>query len=171
MRWNNRVSVAGENCESQGSTPWSTRRLNWCRLLVVARLLTTGRRVLRIYCVETDSHLSSPDRSPPVLLPTCMNQPTETILTTIPAAVETERLLVVLVCTNEVSRMELRQQSFSKGLGWFTQSTVQLEPGQVAALRNSLGSSAGRPAPRLPREYSTIAPSAWQPRVVHADSA
>jgi hypothetical protein len=108
-----------------------------------------------------------------------MNQPTETILTTIPAAVETERLLVVLVRTAESgSRMELRQQSFSKGLGWFTQSTVQLEPGQVAALRNSLGSTAGRPAPRdsvgglgLPREYSTIAPAAWQPRVVHADSA
>ena len=37
--------------------------------------------------------------------------------------------------------MELRQQSFSAGLGWFTQSTVQLEPGQVAALRNALGSS------------------------------
>ena len=109
-----------------------------------------------------------------------MSHPTETILTTIPAAIETERLLVVLVRTAEHgSRMELRQQSFSKGLGWFTQSTVQLEPGQVAALRNSLGSSAGRPAPRsnsvgglrLPREYSTIAPAAWQPRVVHADSA
>jgi hypothetical protein len=101
-----------------------------------------------------------------------MSHPTETILTTIPAAVETERLLVVLVRTPDAgSRMELRQQSFSKGLGWFTQSTVQLEPGQVAALRNSLGSTAGRPAPRLPREYSTIAPAAWQPRVVHADSA
>jgi hypothetical protein len=101
-----------------------------------------------------------------------MSHPTETILTTIPAAVETERLLVVLISCNEHgSRMELRQQSFSKGLGWFTQSTVQLEPGQVAALRNSLGSTAGRPATRLPREYSTIAPAAWQPRVVHADSA
>ena len=101
-----------------------------------------------------------------------MSHPTETILTTIPAAAETERLLVVLVqCAEQGSQMELRQQSFSNGLGWFTQSTVQLEPGQVAALRNSLGSSAGRPASRLPREYSTISPAAWQPRVVHADSA
>ena len=101
-----------------------------------------------------------------------MSHPTETIVTTIPAAVENERLLVVLVqCAEHGSRMELRQQSFSNGLGWFTQSTVQLEPGQVAALRNSLGSTAGRPASRLPREYSTIAPAAWQPRVVHADSA
>jgi hypothetical protein len=110
-----------------------------------------------------------------------MTDLTETILTTIPAAIETERLVVVLVRSVEHgSRMELRQQSFSKGIGWFTQSTVQLEPGQVAALRNSLGTTAGgsgvrapslRPAARLPREFSTIAPAAWQPRVVHADSA
>jgi hypothetical protein len=104
-----------------------------------------------------------------------MTQPTETVLTTIPAGIETERLLVVLVqSADHASRMELRQQSFSKGLGWFTQSTVQLEPGQVAALRNSLGTTTGGAAKktaRLPREYSTIAPAAWQPRVVHADSA
>jgi len=75
------------------------------------------------------------------------------------------------------SRMELRQQSFSKSVGWFTQSTVHLEPGQVAALRNALGtptaprSAASQPTSRLPREFSTISPAAWQPRVVHADSA
>ena len=57
----------------------------------------------------------------------------ETTLTAIPAS-ETERLLLVLVHSAEHgSRMELRQQSFSKGIGWFTQSTVQLEPSQVAA--------------------------------------
>jgi hypothetical protein len=96
----------------------------------------------------------------------------ETVLTTIPAS-DVERLLVVLVHSPEhSSRMELRQQSFSKGIGWFTQSTVQLEPGQVAALRNALGSSGGqRTVNRLPREFSTIAPPAWQPKVVQADSA
>jgi hypothetical protein len=69
--------------------------------------------------------------------------------------------------------MELRQQSFSKGIGWFTQSTVQLEPGQVAALRNALGATSGgqRPARRLPREFSTLSPTSWEPKVVHADSA
>jgi hypothetical protein len=101
-----------------------------------------------------------------------MSVPSETILTQIPAS-EVERLLVVLVQSPEHgSRMELRQQSFSKGIGWFTQSTVQLEPGQVAALRNALGSTGGsRPATRLPREFSTIAPPTWHPKVVHADSA
>jgi len=97
----------------------------------------------------------------------------DTVLSTIPAS-ETERLLVVLVQTPEAgSRMELRQQSFSKGIGWFTQSTVQLEPGQVAALRNALGTTptGQRSSRRLPREFSTIAPAAWSPKVVHADSA
>jgi len=102
-----------------------------------------------------------------------MSLPSETTLTAIPAS-ETERLLVVLVqCPEHGSRMELRQQSFSKGIGWFTQSTVQLDPSQVAALRNALGTSASgkRSATNLPREFSTIAPASWQPRVVHADSA
>jgi hypothetical protein len=96
----------------------------------------------------------------------------ETVLSTIPAS-ETERLLVVLIQSADVgSRMELRQQSFSKGIGWFTQSTVQLEPGQVAALRNALGVSGGqRPARPLPREFSRITAAAWEPKVVHADSA
>jgi len=103
-----------------------------------------------------------------------MPHSSETILSSIPAT-DTERLLVVLVQSPESgSRMELRQQSFSKGIGWFTQSTVQLEPGQVAALRNALGtttSTGQRSSRRLPREFSTIAPAAWSPKVVHADSA
>jgi len=96
----------------------------------------------------------------------------ETVLTTIPAS-ETERLVVVLVQSlGNGSRMELRQQSFSTGIGWFTQSTVHLEPGQVAALRNALGGDA-RPAVgrRLPREFAKIAPPSWQPRIVNAESA
>jgi hypothetical protein len=105
-----------------------------------------------------------------------MTLPSETVLTTLPSS-DVERLLVVLIQSPEHgSRMELRQQSFSKGIGWFTQSTVHLEPSQVAALRNALGSttspSSVKPtANRLPREFSTITPPAWQPKVVHADSA
>jgi hypothetical protein len=95
----------------------------------------------------------------------------ETVLSTIPAS-ETERLLVVLIQAPETgSQMELRQQSFSNGIGWFTQSTVRLEPGQVAALRNALGASGQRPARTLPREMTKIAAAAWEPRVVRADSA
>ena len=96
----------------------------------------------------------------------------ETVLTTLPSATETERLLLVLVQPADAgSRVELRQQSFSKSIGWFTQSTVHMEPGQVAALRSALGMTVGKSTSRLPREFSTVTPAAWQPRVVHADSA
>jgi hypothetical protein len=96
----------------------------------------------------------------------------ETVLTTLPASSETERLLVVLVQPEaSASRVELRQQSFSGTIGWFTQSTVQMEPGQVAALRNALGLTTAKSTSRLPREFSKVTPAAWQPRVVHADSA
>jgi hypothetical protein len=110
---------------------------------------------------------------PPVDLPPSMSPNSETLLTAIPSS-DVERLIVVLVQPADgKSRMELRQQSFSNGIGWFTQSTVQLEPNQVAALRNALGATAAtkRATAALPREFSTISPPVWQPRLVHADSA
>ncbi len=97
----------------------------------------------------------------------------EIVLTALPATSEKERVLVVLLQQpGEPSRVELRQQSFGEGIGWFTQSTVHLEPSQLADLRNALGFNA--PAPRrakLPREFSKVAPQSWQPRVVAADAS
>ena len=96
----------------------------------------------------------------------------ETVVSTLPASSDTERLLLVLVQSPDSgSRIELRQQSFSASIGWFTQSTVHLEPGQVGALRNALGLTGNTTRTRLPREFSKVTPAAWQPRVVHADSA
>lgn len=94
----------------------------------------------------------------------------EIVLSTIAGTTANERLLVVL-CNQPCggSRLELRQQSFGDGIGWFTQSTVGLEPSQVAELRASLGSG-GTPSP-LPRSFRRAETPAWQPRVVHADSA
>lgn len=103
-----------------------------------------------------------------------MTHAIETTLTSLPAAVENERILVVLVqSAGEGSHVEMRQQSFGEGIGWFTQSTIRMEPGQVAALKSALGRASTGPAtsPRLPREFSKLAPAAWQPRLVHADSA
>lgn len=97
----------------------------------------------------------------------------ETVLTSIPASTEHERLLVVLVQSpDHGSRIELRQQSFSQSIGWFTQSTIPMEPGQVAGLRNALGLTGGPQGSRLPREFSKVpvAP-AWQPRLVQAETA
>lgn len=102
-----------------------------------------------------------------------MQPATETILSDIPALSDKERLLVVLVQSAEGSRLELRQQSFGEGVGWFTQSTVQMEPGQVAQLRNSLGRAASTSAApaRLPKSFGQLKSPAWQPRLVQADSA
>jgi len=98
-------------------------------------------------------------------------QTTETILSAIPALSDKERLIVVLVQSAEGSRLELRQQSFGEGVGWFTQSKVQMEPGQVAQLKNSLGQTSGRGMSRLPKSFSQLQAPAWQPRLVQADSA
>jgi hypothetical protein len=130
-------------------------------------LIDSRKNSLRIKLIENDSHLIPPINRLPL-----MSVTSETVLSAVSAS-ETERLLVVLISSpDHSSRMELRQQSFSPGIGWFTQSTVRLEPGQVAGLRNALGAtSTHRSSNRLPREFSTIAPQTWQPRVVHADSA
>ena len=108
-----------------------------------------------------------------------MHASSETVLGVLPAASEKERVLLVLVQAADSvgalgSRMELRQQSFGDGIGWFTQSSVHLEPGQVADLRNTLGmTTTAAPArrPKLPREFSKVSPASWQPRVVHADAS
>lgn len=94
----------------------------------------------------------------------------ETVLSEIPAQSATERLLVVLIQGSEGSRLELRQQSFGEGVGWFTQSKVEMEPAQVALLKQSLGTSTASAA-RLPRSFNRLNAGAWQPRLVQADSA
>ena len=66
----------------------------------------------------------------------------ETVLTAIPAASDDERLLVVLRQDDATgSQIELRQQSWAEGIGWFTQSSIRLEPAQLANLRGALGGS------------------------------
>ena len=78
----------------------------------------------------------------------------------------------MLVQTAEGSSLELRQQSYGEGVGWFTQSKVQMEPGQVAQLKNSLGTAAaGKGMSRLPKSFGQLKTPAWQPRLVQADSA
>ena len=83
-----------------------------------------------------------------------MSPTQETVLSTIAGASDEERLLVVLIHSVAVpihslavlgsagaSRLELRQQSWGDGVGWFTQSRVELRPDQVADLRSALGAS------------------------------
>ena len=96
--------------------------------------------------------------------------PAEIVLSTISGATDQERLLVVLCTRSGESRLELRQQSFADGIGWFTQSTVALEPGQVAELRTALGSGGNRGPSPLPKSFRRAKQPAWKPRVVHSDA-
>lgn len=98
---------------------------------------------------------------------------TETVLSTISGQSEQDRLLLVLCTRPTGSQVELRQQSFGDGIGWFTQSTICLEASQVAELRSALGTGNSQRAgsPRLPKDFRRAEQPAWQPRVVHADSA
>lgn len=99
----------------------------------------------------------------------------EVILATLPGARDDEQVEIALLQTPGAgSLIELRQQTWGEGIGWFTQSRVQLEPQQVAELRGVLGASANRPGARsgrLPQAFSRLAPGTFAPRVVHADSA
>ena len=64
----------------------------------------------------------------------------ETVIATLSAQDDTQRLEVVLLSqSGGESRLQLRQQSWGDGVGWFTQSSVELEPQQLAALKMTLG--------------------------------
>ena len=96
----------------------------------------------------------------------------ETILSTLPSVNDTERVLVVLVRSHdsqdgEATYLEMRQQSWGEGVGWFTQNSLRLEPGQVADLRGVIGNVQSP----LPRRYRQPQVGNWQPKVVQADSA
>jgi hypothetical protein len=91
----------------------------------------------------------------------------ETTLATLAAASETERVVLMLVAKTDGSVVELRQQSWGEGVGWYTQHSVELEPRQLAELKQTLG-QAQRPAGDSTRKRT---PNGFFPRVIHADSA
>ena len=67
----------------------------------------------------------------------------EALLAVIPGSCDNEQLLVVhRHSADGRSRIELRQQTWGEGVGWFTQSSVPIEPEQLAALRGALGGKA-----------------------------
>jgi hypothetical protein len=97
----------------------------------------------------------------------------ETVLATLPGESDRERVLVVMAVTADGSRVEIRQQSWGDGLGWFTQSSVQLQPDQVAGMRQALGLGTGNGKVRT-AAFPAAGPrraNGFTPRVVHADSA
>lgn len=96
------------------------------------------------------------------------HHPTETILNVIPGSAPDERLLIVLRSDGGPNICELRQQSWGEGVGWYTQSNIQIGLDQVGPLRQALGTSACLSAQQQPAPRPS---SPFVPRVVWADSA
>ena len=61
------------------------------------------------------------------------------VIATIDGSTSSERLQIVMLSGEHGTRLELRQQSWAESLGWYTQSSVLVDPEQVAELRNALG--------------------------------
>lgn len=97
----------------------------------------------------------------------------ETVLATLPGASDRDRVLVVLCQATGGSHVEIRQQSWGEGLGWYTQSSVQLEPQQVAGMRQALGlgGSFGKVQVSAFPASEPARKGGFTPRIVHADSA
>lgn len=95
----------------------------------------------------------------------------ETLLATLPGSNERERVLVIHIHGSEPSRMELRQQSYGEGVGWFTQSSVELEPQQVGQLRLVFGAAPSKVRGTAAAPKSPVLAGERGLRVYHADSA
>ena len=99
-----------------------------------------------------------------------LTHPHEVILAEIPGSNAEERLLIVHRNFAGESRIELRQQTWGEGIGWFTQNTMRLEPQQVAQLRATLGgASAACPSPTV--QFADRTPAERPQLRIHAESA
>lgn len=99
-----------------------------------------------------------------------MNDRHEVVLAVLEGTSDAERTLLVHRQLDGCSLIELRQQSWGEGVGWFTQSSVQLEPQQVSQLRLALGVPQAR-IPVAVAGRTSFRESGFVPRLVHADSA
>ena len=82
------------------------------------------------------------------------NQPI--ILATIPSDQENQRLQVVMDQEAVGTKLRLEQQSFGNGIGWYTQSSVEISPDQVPVLRQAFGVT-GQSTPIRPKVDATAA--------------
>ena len=64
----------------------------------------------------------------------------ETILNVFPTSDDQRRLVIAVeqVGDSVASRLVLRQETFAEDVGWFVQSSVAIEPEQVAGLKMAL---------------------------------
>ena len=106
-----------------------------------------------------------------------MSKPQEVILAEIPGSCDNERLLVVHRHGQNrhgegYTRIELRQQTWGEGIGWFTQNTMPLEPQQVGQLRGALGGPSSFASPTVGFGETVTTKGSDRPQLrIHAESA
>lgn len=103
-----------------------------------------------------------------------MKSKTEVTLSVIDGCSASDRVQVVL-CQDTFagSKIEVRQQSWGDGVGWFTQSSIQFEPHQFRELCGTIGATSRTVSTAPPKRpnHPQQNPPAFSPRVLHADSA
>lgn len=71
-------------------------------------------------------------------------------LAEIPGTVDSERLVLMMENGSDGTTLLLCQQSWAEGIGWFTQSRVEIAPAQLPLLRQSLGGKSAAPVRSAP---------------------
>jgi hypothetical protein len=81
----------------------------------------------------------------------------ECLLSTLPGANETERVVVLLLQLEDgSSKISLRQQNWADGIGWYDQKSLDLEPEQFRLLRGGSTASVVRPSRPATDEPATL---------------
>lgn len=83
----------------------------------------------------------------------------ETLLSVLPSSDSRQRLVVVLRQIAGGSQLELQQQSWGDGVGWFTQTRLPVEREQLPLLRSALGRSGTLATPQTPPQQTLPFPS------------
>lgn len=80
----------------------------------------------------------------------------ETILNVFPGADDQHRLVVAVAQVDTSgSTLVLRQESYAEDVGWFVQSRISIEPGQIPGLKMALSGGSEKPVSPRVREIRT----------------
>jgi hypothetical protein len=81
----------------------------------------------------------------------------ETILAVLPGITERDRILIAKIVSRGCDDVvELRQQSFGDGVGWFTQSSIPMTAEQAASFGNAIRANETQDSPVHKRRAAAI---------------
>lgn len=97
----------------------------------------------------------------------------DTVLAVVPGSCPGSRLVVRWIHAQGTSQIQLCQQSWGEGVGWYNQQSVELDPAQVGQLRSVLSGreKLGPDVPVRPDALDEPGQCLEFPRVGRAESA